>query len=54
MQLQGHDLIAITDTQWVNLHDWNAGFFRKDTLARQAQIHISDFGFILFVGFLHR
>jgi len=37
---QGHDLTAITETQWDSLHDWNAvidGYilFRKDRPARQ-------------------
>ncbi|GAB0184038.1 hypothetical protein GRJ2_000869100 [Grus japonensis] len=38
--LQGHDLIAVTETWWDSSHDWNAvmdGYtlFRKDRPARQ-------------------
>ncbi|GAB0209615.1 hypothetical protein GRJ2_003427200 [Grus japonensis] len=40
VRLQGHDLIAITETWWDSLHDWNAvmdGYvlFRKDRTARR-------------------
>ncbi|GAB0207210.1 hypothetical protein GRJ2_003186600 [Grus japonensis] len=40
VQLQGHDLIAITETWWDSSHDWNAvmdGYilFRKDRPARR-------------------
>ena len=37
--LQGHDLTAITETQWDSLHDWNSvidayTLFRKDRPTR--------------------
>lgn len=40
MQLQGYDLVAITETSWDNSHDWNVfmdGFvlFRMDRPGRQ-------------------
>jgi len=40
VQLQGHDLIAMTETWWDSSHDWNAvidGYrvFRKDRTTRR-------------------